>query len=182
VVPDILVGGKGLAGGYAPMGGVFAREEVVAPLAARREDFMFYTYGAHPAACAAADEVLAIVEREHLVERCAEVGERLRARLVDALADHPHVAEVRGLGLLLGVELVQDRTTLEPFPKDAGMAMRVVVAGLRHGCFFYPAGSDPARDVVVLGPPFTLRDDEVDWIVGALARAIDDAAAQVLGR
>src|SRR5262249_34879468 len=148
--PDILVGGKGLTGGYAPMGGVFAREEVLAPIAARGEDFMFYTYGAHPAACAASLAVLEILEREALVERAAAIGKELLARLSDRLASHPHVAEVRGLGLLIGVELVRDRASREPFPSEARVTARAVGAGLGHGVFFYPGGSGSARDVLVL--------------------------------
>jgi adenosylmethionine-8-amino-7-oxononanoate aminotransferase len=181
VVPDILVGGKGLAGGYAPMGGVFAREAVIAPLAARGEEFMFYTFGAHPVSCAAAEAVLDILEREALVERAADTGKRLLDRLTAALAGHPHVAEVRGLGLLIGIELVRDRATLEPFPADAGFATKVVMAGLRHGVFVYPAGSGAARDAVLLGPPFTIGDAEIDLLVDALPRAIDDAARFVAG-
>jgi adenosylmethionine-8-amino-7-oxononanoate aminotransferase len=176
VVPDVLVGGKGLAGGYAPMGGVFASEEVVAPLAARGEDFMFYTFGAHPAACAAAEVVLDLLERERLVERAARVGAALLARLRDTLADHPHVAEVRGKGLLIGVELVRDRATLEPWPVEAGFTGRVVGAGLRHGVFLYPAGAGAARDALLLGPPFTISDDELALLVDVLPRALDDAA------
>jgi adenosylmethionine-8-amino-7-oxononanoate aminotransferase len=177
VTPDILVGGKGLAGGYAPMGGVFATEAVVAPLAVRGEDVMFYTFGAHPAACAAAEAVLEILEREHLVARAASVGRTLLERLAAALAGHPHVAEVRGLGMLIGIELVRDRTTLEPFPESARFAMRVVLAALGRGVFVYPAGAEPARDAVLLGPPFTLQEGEMDLLVDALPRAIDDAVA-----
>jgi adenosylmethionine-8-amino-7-oxononanoate aminotransferase len=180
VVPDILVGGKGLTGGYAPMGGLFARDEVLAPIAARGDDFMFYTYGAHPAACAAALAVLDILEREALVERAAAVGKELLARLSGALAAHPHVAEVRGLGLLLGVELVRDRATLEPFPPEAHLTSKVVGAGLGHGVFFYPGGSGAARDVVVLGPPFTVSAAEIDRIVEVLPRAIDDAVERAV--
>lgn len=176
VVPDILVGGKGLTGGYAPMGGVFASEEVVAPLAARHEDLMFYTFGAHPVACAVADAVLEIMEREGLVQRAAELGERLAKRL-ERLATHPHVAEVRGLGLLRAVELVRDRATLEPFPSEARMAARVVAAGLGLGTFFYPGGCDPARDVVCLGPPFVIGDAEIEAIGATLELAIDAAVA-----
>jgi adenosylmethionine-8-amino-7-oxononanoate aminotransferase len=178
VVPDILVGGKGLAGGYAPMGGVYASDAVLAPLAARGEEFMFYTYAAHPASCAAALAVLGILEREGLVARAAEQGKRLLDRLRAALADHPHVAEVRGLGLLLAVELVRDRATLEPFPVATKFANRVVVAGFGHGAFFYPGGAGSARDVVCLGPPFTIGDEEIDLIATALPRAIDDAASR----
>ena len=175
VVPDILVGGKGLTGGYAPMGGVFARDEVLAPIAARGEDFMFYTYGAHPAACAASLSVLEILEREALVERAAAVGKDLLARLSDLLASHPHVAEVRGLGLLIAVELVRERATREPFPSEARVTARAVGAGLGHGVFFYPGGSGSARDVLVLGPPFTIGAEEIECIADALPRAIDDA-------
>ncbi|RIL06476.1 MAG: aspartate aminotransferase family protein [Proteobacteria bacterium] len=175
VVPDILVGGKGLSGGYAPMGGVYATDAVLAPLAARGDDFMFYTYGAHPASCAAALAVLRILEREQLVARAAAAGKRLLDRLRAALAEHPHVAEVRGLGLLLGVELVRDRATNEPFPSAAKLASRVVTAGLGRGVFFYPAGAGAARDVVCLGPPFTIGDEEIELVARVLPAAIDDA-------
>ncbi len=176
VVPDILVGGKGLAGGYAPLGAVFARREVVEPLAARGEDLMFYTFGGHPSACAAADAVLGIVEREDLVRRAAERGEQLRKQL-SVLEEHPHVAQVRGRGLLLGVELVKKRETLEPFPAEARLTTRAVAHGLAQGVFFYPGGSGRARDVLVLGPPFVLGDREIEKIGVVLPRAIDAAVA-----
>lgn len=177
VEPDILVGGKGLAGGYAPIGGVYATDAVLAPLAARGDDFMFYTFGAHPASCAAALAVLDILERESLVERAAVQGARLLARLRETLVDHPHVADVRGLGLLLGVEIVRDRATREPFPVERHLTQRAVAAGLRHGVFFYPGGSGAARDVLCLGPPFTFGDAEIELVCEALPRAIDAAVA-----
>jgi adenosylmethionine-8-amino-7-oxononanoate aminotransferase len=99
VTPDILVGGKGLASGYAPMGGIFASESVVAPVIEQGQEFMFFTYSAHPASCAAAEKVLEILEREQLVERAARMGEILGKRLA-RLLDHPNVGDVRGRGLL----------------------------------------------------------------------------------
>ena len=174
VVPDILVAGKGLAGGYAPIGGVYVREEVVAPIAEAGDDVMFYTFGAHPMACAAADAVLAIVEREGLVERARLQGEKLRAKLA-RLESHPHVAEVRGQGLLQAVELVKDRATLEPFPAELGLVNRVIGAGLAHGAFFYPGGAPPAQDVVCIGPPLIVSDDELELLATALEKAIDAA-------
>ena len=176
--PDILVGGKGLSGGYMPMGAVFATNEVVAPLAERGEAPMFYTYSAHPAACAAAEVVLGILEREDLVARAARMGERLRTRL-SKLESHPHVAEVRGTGLLLGVELVRERRTLEPFPVEARVTDRVVATGLRRGVFFYPGGCGPARDVITLGPPFVLDEDDVETIGRVLEESIDEVVAKV---
>jgi adenosylmethionine-8-amino-7-oxononanoate aminotransferase len=178
VVPDLLVGGKGLAGGYAPICGIFAREEVIAPIAERGDEVMFYTYGAHPASCAAADKVLEILERERLVERAAAMGEVL-ARRLGALRDHPNVAEVRGLGLLQAVEFVRDKATLEPFPKEARFTTRVVAAGLAHGVFVYPGGCDPARDVVCFGPPLTVTPGEIDFVVGAFETALADALARL---
>ncbi len=181
VVPDILVGGKGLTSGYAPLAAICAREEVVAPIAAAGDQVMFYTYGAHSACCAAADKVLEIVERENLVERAATMGKRLRERL-GALDDHPHVAQIRGRGLLYGVELVRDRATLAPFPQQARLVDKVVMAGLEDGVFFYPGGNPPANDVVCIGPPFILGDEEIERIASALETAIDRAVAKIEGK
>jgi adenosylmethionine-8-amino-7-oxononanoate aminotransferase len=178
ITPDVLVGGKGLTGGYAPLGAVFASEAVVAPIAKRGDEFMYYTYGAHPASCAAADRVLEILEREDLVRRAARMGEKLRAALAP-LERHAHVAEVRGLGLLQAVELVRDRATREPFPAAARVGQRVVVEGILRGVFFYPGGVDPARDVVCLGPPFVVGEAEIETIARVLAESIDAAVAAV---
>jgi adenosylmethionine-8-amino-7-oxononanoate aminotransferase len=180
VEPDVLVSGKGLAGGYAPICGVFAAEHVMTPLAEAGEDLMFYTYGAHPAACAAADRVLEILEREDLVRRAVVQGEKLRKRLA-SLESHPHVGQIRGRGLMWGIEFVKDRESLEPFPTEANFAGRVVGYGLGQGVFFYPAGSGTARDAIMIGPPFTVSDAEIDRIGGALETALDDAVAKSAG-
>jgi adenosylmethionine-8-amino-7-oxononanoate aminotransferase len=178
VTPDILVGGKGLAGGYAPMGGLFASDAVIEPLVEAGDEVMFYTFGAHPAACAAADAVLEIAEREDLVRRAAETGEALRKRLAE-LEAHPHVAEIRGRGLLQAIELVRDRSTLEPFPRSARLTQRVVAAGLHRGVFFYPGGTGEVRDIIVLGPPLIIGDDEVEQIAATLHIAIDEAIERI---
>jgi len=178
VTPDILIGGKGLTGGYAPMGAVFATEAVVAPIAARGDEVMFFTYSAHPASCAAADRVLQILEREALVPRAAAMGEKLGKRLSRLLA-HPNVGDVRGRGLLWGVELVADKATREPFPAQAGLTAKVVAAGIAEGVFVYPGGVDPARDVITLGPPFTISEHEIELIGERLERALESALARV---
>jgi adenosylmethionine-8-amino-7-oxononanoate aminotransferase len=139
---------------------------------------MFFTYSAHPMACAVAERVLEILDREDLIERAASLGEQLGKRLAQ-LEAHPHVAHTRGLGLMRAVELVEDRETLEPFPKQAGFISKVVAAGLGRGVFFYPGGSDPARDVACFGPPFTITEDHIEEMASTLELSIDDAAERV---
>ncbi len=184
VVPDILIGGKGLTGGYAPLCAIAAKPEVVDPIGDAGDELMFYTYSAHPASCAVADKVLEIMERENLVERAAVMGERLRQRLA-GLETHPNVAEIRGRGLLLAIEIVRDRDTLEPFPTSIGMTNKVLGAAFAQGVMVYPGGCDPARDVITLGPPLIIDDDDIERIANALEigipSAVERANAQLAG-
>ena len=176
VAPDILVSGKGLSGGYAPIVGLFVRSEVVAPLAERGMDFMFFTYSNHSASCAIADTALDILEREDLVARAEKMGDLLGSALAE-LEQLPNVAQVRGLGMLWGVELVSAKETLEPFPADVHLAARVTQAGLERGAFFYPAGSGRPQDALLIGPPFVVEPDDVDRLVSILADSITAAVA-----
>lgn len=173
--PDLLVAGKGLAGGYAAITGVYATEAVAAPLAAAGFDVMFHTFAALPSACAAAGAVLDILEREALVERSDRLGQRLGAALQSALGQHPHVAEVRGKGLLWAVEIVRDRESLVPFNIEARITNRVVAAGLKRGVFYYPGGTGAARDIVCLGPPFVAAESEIDQMADVLAACVAEA-------
>lgn len=171
---DILVAGKGLAGGYNALGGVYATEAIVEPLVGTSYGPMFYTFGGHPSACAAADTVLDIMERENLVERAAEMGPVFEDKL-SKLRDHEHVAEVRGRGFLWGIEVVQNRETLECYEASANMTNRIVGAGLKDGAFFYPGGNSQVRDVICLGPALTTTEAEMDLMVTKLEAAIDSA-------
>lgn len=180
VVPDILVAGKGLGGGYAAISGLYTHEEVVAALAEAGDELMFYTFGALPGSCAAADKVLEILEREELVARAEKMGRVLRARL-SKLEAHPHVAEIRGRGLMVGIEFVKDRERLESFAIEDHFTNRVVAAGFSEGAFFYPSGIDPARDAVMLGPPLTINEEEIELLASALEASIDSAVRYTLG-
>ncbi len=178
VTPDILVSGKGLTGGYAPMCGIFATEEVVKPIVTAGAELMFFTYSAHPATCAAADRVLQILEREALVQRAAVMGEKLGKRLT-RLLQHPNVGDVRGRGLLWAIELVADKVTREPFPASVGFTNRVVAAGLANGIFAYGGGVDPARDVITFGPPFTISEHEIELIGERMELALEGALSRM---
>jgi adenosylmethionine-8-amino-7-oxononanoate aminotransferase len=177
VTPDILVGGKGLGGGYVPLGGVFATDAVVEPIAAAGEAVMFFTFSGSDVSCAVAERVLRILEDEALVERADAMGRVLRRRLEEVLGDHPNVADIRGLGLLQGVELVRDRHTGASF--DGALTPRVVHEALQRDLWVYPAGSAAVPDAVLFGPPFTVTGDEVDAMVTRTRDAIDAAAASL---
>lgn len=177
VTADVMVAGKGMAGGYAAITGVFATEEIGRVIAAAGLDVMFHTFAAHPAACAAADKVLAILTDEDLVARAERTGRRLKADLEEAFGQHPHVAEVRGVGMLLAIEIVADRATLARFPASAKVSGRVLGEAFSRGVSFYPGGNGEIRDVVVMGPPFTITDAEVDRVVTTLAAAVDAATS-----
>ena len=178
IEPDILVSGKGLAGGYAPLVGVFATEAVGAPIESAGYNVMFHTFGAHPSACAAADVVLDILGRENLVQRSHDMGLELAARLQGAFSNHPHVAEVRGRGLLQAIEIVKDRDTLEPFPLEANLSNRIVGEALQRDVFFYGGGTGVVRDIVCMGPPFIIDDAEIDLMVETLTESVDTAIAK----
>jgi len=170
VEPDVIYGGKGLGGGYVPMGMVATTPRVVEPL--RDNGFFFFTFSAADAMCAGAATVLDILRQEHLVERSGAMGDVLHTRLSDALGEHPHVAEIRGRGLFAGIEFVADRDTGEPFPTDRHVTMGIFRECIAQGLAVYPAGSGPVRDAIMLGPPFVITDGEVETLVDRLTAAV----------
>ena len=182
VRPDLLVGGKGLTGGYVPMGMIAVDEALVEECDRRGGDFMFFTYTAHSLACAMAERVLAIMEREGLVERAARVGARLGEHLRRVLGDHPMVGEIRGVGLFWGIELVRDRATREPFPPAARAIGRVLAAALKRGLFIYPSsGMAEGRggDAIMVTPPFVIGDEEIEFIAQTLGATLDEVGANL---
>ena len=178
VVPDLMVGAKGLGGGYVPIGGVFATEAVVEPIAAADLTVMYFTFSGADVVCAVADCVLRILEDEELVARAATQGALLAKLLDDALTDHPHVADRRGRGLLQGIELIKDKETGADFGGD--LALRVVGEALERDCWIYPAGSAPVPDALLLGPTFTVSDAELESLVGICVESIDAGVAAAL--
>jgi len=177
IKPDILISGKGLAGGYAPLGGVFATETIGAAIQSAGYQVMFNTFGAHPAACAAAAEVLNIIIEEDLIEQVVARGVYLQERLLHAFSNHPHVAEVRGRGLLAAIEVVEDRESLERWPVEASVTNKIVARGLSKGVFFYGGGTGDVRDIVCMGPPFIVTESQLDQIVDTLAECVDEVLA-----
>jgi adenosylmethionine-8-amino-7-oxononanoate aminotransferase len=166
ITPDVLYGGKGLGGGYVPIGMVAATDEIVATL--EGTGFMFFTFTGSDAMCAGALAVLDVMQAEHLVERSAAMGDVLAARLDDALGGHPEVVDIRGQGLFRGIEL----------PASGGRFTAAVVAEcLARDMWIYPAGSGVVPDGVMIGCPLIVTEGEIELIVETLAGAISAAAA-----
>jgi adenosylmethionine-8-amino-7-oxononanoate aminotransferase len=180
VRPDILVAAKGATSGYWPFGFVAASGAVCGDVLAGGGFTHGFTYSHQPVAAVVAGEVLRILEAESLVAASASKGERLRALLVDRLGDHPAVGDIRGRGLLVGVELVRDRATRAPFPRATKLVESVVRIARERGLLLY-SGSGNANgvdgDIVLLGPPFVITDDELVRIADGLREALDLALA-----
>ena len=122
-------------------------------------------------ACAAGIASLTILEEEDLVAASATKGEDFLRRL-RPLEEHPHVREVRGLGLMIGIELVSDKAAGEPYGPMDRMADQVVAEALRRGVWVYPAGDGNAPDALLIGPPFTITEAEMDVVVAVVGESI----------
>ena len=179
IEPDLILVGKGVASGYAPLGAVLASARVAEAFERGSGVFLHgFTYQAHPVTTAAGNAVLDYVEKHKLFELVDEAGHTLRARIAAALEDHANIGEIRGMGLLLGVEFTKDRTTREPFPREMNVAGKIQQACLEENVLTYPTQGcvDGVRgDHILLAPPFTISEEECVLI----ARAISKAAKKV---
>jgi hypothetical protein len=181
VRPDLVTVAKGLGAGYQPIGAALVagavHEAIVAGSGFPQHG---HTYMAHPTACAAALAVQEAIVEEQLLGRVRQLGARLRELLGERLGAHPHVGDIRGRGLLQGLELVADRVTKRPFPPERRLHARIRSEAMARGLMCYPnAGTiDGVRgDHVLLAPPYIVTDAELELIVERLAAAIDAALA-----
>jgi adenosylmethionine-8-amino-7-oxononanoate aminotransferase len=175
VEPDIILVGKGIASGYAPLGAVLVSARVVE--AFQRGSGVFqhgFTYQAHPVSTAAGNAVLDYLEAHHLFERVTSAAKTLR-RDLELLLAHPHVGDIRGPGLLIGVEFVKNKTSREPFPSSDNVAERIRQAALQEGVLTYATQGcvDGLRgDHILLAPPFILSAEESKRIAAAIHSAL----------
>ncbi len=176
VQPDLLVFAKGVSGGYAPLGGFAVRAELLEPFVEGSGRFEHnFTYAGHPVACAAGAAVLKILIRERLVERVAALETPFFDALRDVLGDVDLVGDVRGCGLLAGVELVSNRATKAPFPARAGTASTAARYAMEEGVVVYPCngGVDGEKgDYLLLMPPFVSTTEELTEMTARLGRAL----------
>jgi Adenosylmethionine-8-amino-7-oxononanoate aminotransferase len=177
---DVMAAAKGAAGGYFPLGLAVASGNVYETITAGGGFVHGFTYSHSPVGAAVALEVLRILETEKLVEASAQKGERLLALVGERLGSHPNVGEVRGRGLLVGVELVADRATRRPFPRGARLIEGVMAHAAENGLLLYhgTGNADGTNgDTVLLGPPFVVTDAELVTIADRLGEAVERSVA-----
>ena len=176
VAPDLMTIGKGIAGGYAPLSGVAAPRRIVDVLAEGSGALLHaQTFSFHPVACAAGLATVRALKARKLVQRCAELGGLLQAKLA-GLAGLPHVGAARGRGLLAGVEFVNDTKTGAPLPRALRFAETFAEQALAAGLVVWPnVGHVDGKtgDLVMLAPPFIVTGEELDEIVTRFATALD---------
>ena len=178
IEPDMILVGKGVASGYAPLGAVLVSARVAAAFERGSGAFMHgFTYQAHPVCMAAGNAVLDYLESHKRFDRVVPAGKNLRDAL-SLLQSHPNVGDVRGLGLLFGVEFVKDRATREPFPQSDNISEKIRHLCLEENVLTYPTQGcvDGLRgDHILLAPPFTISSAES----ALTARALQSALAKV---
>jgi adenosylmethionine-8-amino-7-oxononanoate aminotransferase len=177
ITPDMILVGKGIASGYAPLGAVIAAGHVAEAISHGTGAFLHgFTYNAHPVAAAVGNAVLDYLEREGLFARVEPIGQELGAAL-ETLKRFSVVGDVRGMGLLFGVELVRDAKTREPYPPDAQIALRVQEDALEAGVMTYPiqgCADGSAGDHILLAPPFTITSTMIQMLIAGLEHALAD--------
>ncbi|HXJ07197.1 MAG TPA: aspartate aminotransferase family protein [Candidatus Acidoferrum sp.] len=175
VEPDIILTGKGIASGYAPLGAALVAPNIVEAIDNGSGAFKHgFTYQAHPVATAAGNAVLDYIESYKLFGRVSRAAETLRAAL-EPLQAHRHVGEIRGLGLLMGMEFVRDKSTRAPFDAPRAIAEKIRSAAMDEGVLTYPTQGcvDGIRgDHILLAPPFIITPEESALIASGLSAAL----------
>ena len=181
IAPDIITIAKGLGAGYQPIGAALASDRIYEAIVGGSGFFQHgHTYMGHATACAAALEVQRVIEEENLLSNVQARGEQLRSALREWLGNHPHVGDIRGRGLFVGVELVRDRPSKTPFEPQRKLHAAIKQEAMARGLMVYPMGGTidgKSGDHVLLAPPFICTASDIGRIVERLREAIDAALA-----
>jgi adenosylmethionine-8-amino-7-oxononanoate aminotransferase len=181
IAPDIAVMAKGLGAGYQPIGAVIASRRISDAIKRGSGSLQHgHTYMAHPVGCAAALAVQKVIREERLLDNVRRQSDHLRGALEERFGNHRHVGDIRGRGLLMALELVQDRATRAAFDPALTLHARVKAAAMERGLICYPSGGtiDGVRgDHVLLAPPYIVDKQAIVAIVERLGEAVDAAIA-----
>jgi len=179
--PDIMTIAKGLTSGYVPMSGSVISEKVWDVLLTGSPEMGAfahgYTYSAHPVAAAAGLANLDIIERENLVAHADQVGNYFQQKLREAVAEHPLVGEVRGIGLVAAVELVKDKATKAPFPLDLKLGPRLAQLCMAEGLIIRAL---PQATALSFSPPLVITEAECDEMIVSFSRALNQLTDEIV--
>lgn len=174
--PDLMCLGKGITGGYLPLAATLATDEIFQAFLAPYEDFKTFfhghTYTGNALACAVAIASLDIFERDQVLQKVQRLSKQLQACLESRFAAIRHVGDIRQQGMMVGIELVRDRQTRQPYQPSEKVGMRVITEARQHGVILRPLGN-----VIVLMPPLCMNEEELD----VLCRVAGDAIEKVTG-
>lgn len=177
VAPDIVAIAKGLGAGYQPVGATLCSKEIYSAIEAGSGFFQHgYTYIGHPTACAGSLAVVKAMHERDLIGNVNVMHEKLMAALGAEFGQHPHIGDIRGRGLFLGLEIVQDRSSKEVFDPSLQINKKIKKSAFEDGLMCYPMGGtiDGRRgDHVLLAPPFIMEEKHVDEIVSKISKAIE---------
>ena len=170
IAPDLLAVAKGLTGGYLPLAATLTTQEVFDAFVGGHEErktfFHGHTYTGNPLACAAALANLELFEKEQVLEKIQPKIVHLQ-KWLERFKELPHVGDIRQLGLMAGIELVEDKASKRPYPYEKRVGHRVSMEARKHGVIIRPLG-----DVVVLMPPLSILEEELDRLLQAVYHAI----------
>ena len=178
VQPDIITMAKGMTGAYTPMAAILIADRIAKVFEKTKGKFInAYTTAGNPVSCAAGIAVVDIIEKDKLVERSARLGEYLHKRAKEKLSHHPSVGDIRGKGLLLGIELVKNKNTKETFDTALLAAPRIHQSAMEKGCMVFPSSGTEQGvrgDILVAAPPYIINESEIDTALGIIDEAISD--------
>lgn len=176
VKPDIVALAKGLGAGYYPIAAMLAREALVTAVMNDGGFQHGHTYAGNPLACATGVAILKAMRNEDVVSNAAEQGAYLRSKLDQLKDSHPYIGQVRGIGLLQGVELVQDQESKKPWPSDRNMFTKITKIAKQKGLLIYPRRClDGVKgDHVLITPPLTVTREEIDEIVSLFDQTLSE--------
>jgi adenosylmethionine-8-amino-7-oxononanoate aminotransferase len=183
VAPDIMVLSKGFAAGYAPLGAMVAHNRIVEPVLDAGGFIHGYTYAGNPLACAAGLAVLEEIEGEGLIRNAERMGAVLKSRLEGLMQRFGFIGDVRGRGLLLAFEIVADRETMTPFPRELQIHDRLVELAYDRGLILYSRRTRGGYrgDHFLVAPPMILTEAHVEEIMEGLTGALTDLEAEIAG-
>jgi adenosylmethionine-8-amino-7-oxononanoate aminotransferase len=184
-VPDLITCAKGIAAGYTPLGAVIAKSEIIEDVRQRSGSFVIGgTASGNPLSCAVSAAVLQYVLDHQLIVNATEVGWHFDKQLKALKERHSIVGDVRGLGMLVGLEFVRSRETKEPFPVETGVAARISAETFARGLLSYPGqgtADGTKGDHIMYAPPLTMSCAQVDDLIEILDESISAVEAALAG-